>query len=52
MGLGVMIVFQAIINMMVSVNLFPVTGQTLPIISLGGFLAAFSHCLALGMNWA
>jgi cell division protein FtsW len=35
MGLIVMIVFQAIINMMVAVGLFPVTGQTLPMVSWG-----------------
>jgi cell division protein FtsW len=35
MGLIVMIVFQAILNMVVAVGLFPVTGQTLPMISWG-----------------
>ena len=35
-GLTVSIVFQAMINMAVAVNLFPVTGQTLPLISMGG----------------
>jgi cell division protein FtsW len=34
-GLIVMIVFQAMINMMVAVGLFPVTGQTLPMVSWG-----------------
>ncbi len=34
-GLVVMIVFQAMINMMVAVGLFPVTGQTLPMVSWG-----------------
>ena len=36
MGLAVMMVFQALLNMMVAVGLFPVTGQTLPMISRGG----------------
>jgi cell division protein FtsW len=35
MGLIVMIVIQAMLNMMVAVGLFPVTGQTLPMISWG-----------------
>lgn len=35
MGLVVMIVFQAMINMLVAVGLFPVTGQTLPMVSWG-----------------
>ncbi|MBG0857884.1 MAG: FtsW/RodA/SpoVE family cell cycle protein [Bacteroidales bacterium] len=35
MGLIVMIVFQAFLNMVVAVGLFPVTGQTLPMISWG-----------------
>lgn len=36
LGLGFSIVFQAIINMAVAVSLLPVTGQTLPLISMGG----------------
>jgi cell division protein FtsW len=35
MGLVVMIVVQAILNMLVAVGLFPVTGQTLPMVSWG-----------------
>ncbi len=35
-GLAVMIVFQAMVNMAVAVNLFPVTGQPLPFVSMGG----------------
>jgi cell division protein FtsW len=35
-GLCISLVFQALINMAVAVNLFPVTGQTLPLISMGG----------------
>lgn len=48
LGLGIMIVMQAFINMMVSVGLFPVTGQTLPLISMGGSSLVFTS-LALGM---
>jgi cell division protein FtsW len=35
-GLAFSLVFQALINMAVAVNLFPVTGQPLPLISMGG----------------
>lgn len=45
LGLTVMIVFQAFANMLVAVGLFPVTGQTLPMISWGRtsvFVISFS----------
>ena len=45
MGLVVMIVIQAMLNMMVAVGLFPVTGQTLPMVSWGRtsvFMMSFS----------
>lgn len=48
LGLGIMIVLQAFFNILVSVNLFPVTGQPLPLISLGGSSLVFTS-LALGM---
>jgi cell division protein FtsW len=35
LGLVIMIVVQAVINMLVAVGLFPVTGQTLPMVSWG-----------------
>jgi cell division protein FtsW len=35
MGLVIMIVVQAMMNMLVAVGLFPVTGQTLPMVSWG-----------------
>jgi cell division protein FtsW len=35
-GLCFSLVFQALVNMAVAVNLFPVTGQPLPLISMGG----------------
>ena len=35
-GISFIISFQAMINMAVAVGLFPVTGQSLPLISLGG----------------
>ena len=47
-GVGVPVVFQAIVNMAVAVELFPVTGQTLPLISSGG-TSIWMTCLALGI---
>jgi cell division protein FtsW len=47
-GLAVMITFQAIINMAVVVNLVPVTGQPLPMISMGGSSLWFT-CVSLGI---
>lgn len=41
-GLAIGIVFQAMINMAVAVNLFPVTGQTLPFVSMGGSSLLFT----------
>jgi cell division protein FtsW len=35
-------VFQALINMAVAVNLFPVTGQPLPLVSMGGTSMIFT----------
>ncbi|WP_048331497.1 FtsW/RodA/SpoVE family cell cycle protein [Bizionia psychrotolerans] len=48
LGVGLPIVFQALINMAVAVQLFPVTGQTLPLISSGG-TSIWMTCLALGI---
>ncbi len=48
MGLGFMIVLQAFINMGVAVSLFPVTGQPLPLVSMGGTSTLF-NCLSLGI---
>lgn len=47
-GVGFPIIFQATINMAVATNLFPVTGQTLPLISSGG-TSIWMTCFALGM---
>lgn len=47
-GLSFSLVFQAMINMAVAVNLFPVTGQPLPLVSMGGTSIWFT-CLALGI---
>lgn len=48
LAVGLPIIFQATINMAVATNLFPVTGQTLPLISSGG-TSIWMTCFALGM---
>jgi cell division protein FtsW len=47
-GIGFSLVFQAMINMAVAVNLFPVTGQTLPLVSMGGTSIWFTS-IAIGI---
>lgn len=47
-AVGIPIIFQAFINMAVAVELFPVTGQTLPLISSGG-TSIWMTCLSLGI---
>ena len=42
MGLTISLIFQAFINMAVAVNLFPVTGQTMPLVSMGGTSIIFT----------
>lgn len=48
LGVGLPIIFQAFINMGVAVQLFPVTGQPLPLISTGG-TSIWMTFLALGI---
>ena len=47
-GLMFSLVFQAFVNMLVSVGVLPVTGQTLPLISMGGTSILFT-CITLGI---
>ena len=47
-GVGLPIVFVALVNMAVAVEIFPVTGQTLPLISSGGS-SIWMTCMAIGM---
>lgn len=47
-GLSFSLVFQALVNMGVAVNLFPVTGQPLPLLSMGGTSIWFTM-IALGI---
>lgn len=48
LGLALMMVIQAMINMAVAVGAFPVTGQPLPLISKGG-TSTFVNCAYIGM---
>ncbi len=47
-AVGLPIIFQALINIGVAVNLFPVTGQTLPLISSGGS-SIWMTCIGIGI---
>lgn len=48
LALSVTLVIQAMTNMAVNVNLFPVTGVTLPLVSMGGSSFMFT-CAAIGI---
>ena len=47
-GIALLLVTQALFNMMVAVGLAPVTGQPLPLISKGG-TSTFINCAYIGM---
>ena len=48
LGLSFTLVIQAVANMAVNVNLVPVTGVTLPLVSMGGSSFLFT-CAAIGI---
>jgi cell division protein FtsW len=48
LGCGLMVVVQALANMAVAVDLIPVTGQTLPLISRGG-TSTLTTCMYFGI---
>lgn len=48
LGIGLIIMTQATVNMFVCTGLFPVTGQNMPILSLGGS-ALVMVCVSLGI---
>lgn len=48
MGLTISLIMQAFINIAVSINLVPVTGLTLPMISMGGTSILFT-CISFGI---
>ena len=47
MGLALLLVTQAMMNMLVAVGLMPVTGQPLPLISRGG-TSTLINCFYIG----
>tara|TARA_B100001109_G_C18801601_1_gene445135 strand:+ start:8 stop:1138 length:1131 start_codon:yes stop_codon:yes gene_type:complete len=47
-GLIFSLIFQALINMLVTVEILPITGQTLPLISMGGTSIVFT-CISIGI---
>jgi len=52
-GLSFWLVFQALINVAVAVSLFPVTGQTLPFLSMGGssiFFTAAAYGIIISVS--
>ena len=48
LGLGILIVFQAFLNIGVSLGILPVTGQTLPLVSRGGS-SIWITCVTIGI---
>ncbi len=48
MGLGLSLVMQAFVNMAVAVDMVPVTGQPLPLVSMGGTSILFT-CISIGI---
>ncbi|MCM1078609.1 MAG: FtsW/RodA/SpoVE family cell cycle protein [Bacteroidales bacterium] len=48
MGIGMLLVIQAMFNMLVAVGLAPVTGQPLPLVSKGG-TSTIINCVYIGM---
>lgn len=48
LGIAVMLLSQALVNMMVSTKLMPVTGQNMPLLSMGGTSSWFT-CIAFGI---
>lgn len=48
LGIAIMLLSQALVNMMVSTKLMPVTGQNMPLLSMGGTSSWFT-CIAFGI---
>lgn len=48
MGIGILILSQASVNMLVCTGIFPVTGQNMPLLAMGGS-GLIMTCLALGI---
>lgn len=47
-GIGILMLTQASVNMLVSTGVFPVTGQNMPLLAMGGS-ALIMTCVALGI---
>jgi cell division protein FtsW len=47
-GIGILLLSQASVNMLVCTGIFPVTGQNMPLLAMGGS-ALIMACLAIGM---
>lgn len=47
-GIGVLMMSQVMVNMMVSTKMMPVTGQNMPLLSMGGTSAWFT-CISIGI---
>lgn len=47
-GIGILLLTQAMVNMMVCTGVFPVTGQNMPLLAMGGS-ALIMTCIALGI---
>ncbi len=48
MGIGILLLSQATVNMMVCTGIFPVTGQNMPFLAMGGS-AMIMACVAIGI---
>ena len=47
-GIGILLTTQATVNMLVCTGIFPVTGQNMPLLAMGGS-ALMMTCMAIGM---
>ena len=47
-GIGILMLSQATVNMLVCTGIFPVTGQNMPLLAMGGS-ALITTCLGLGI---
>jgi cell division protein FtsW len=48
LGIGILLLTQASVNMLVCTGIFPVTGQNMPLLAMGGS-ALIMTCLAIGI---
>jgi cell division protein FtsW len=48
LGIGILLLSQAAVNMMVCTGIFPVTGQNMPFLAMGGS-AMIMACVSIGI---